>query len=345
MAQDQIERRLAAILFADVVGYSRMMGDDEAATLLALQEHRFALIDPTIGQHHGRIVKVMGDGILVEFQSVHDAVDCAAAIQRGMVFRTSGVPDARQIRFRIGINLGDVLIEDGDIYGDGVNIAARLQEIADPNGVCISHSVFSHIDGEVDLTFSDIGVHEFKNIVKPIRAYHYSPDPSAKPTHAAFRPFVDLPVEERPLGTGGCLCGNVRYEATGKALGSMLCHCRICQKFSGAPILGGTTFLTEALHFTKGSPKFFQSSKIAKRGFCGDCGTALVYRGLVGVWTKWIMVFTASLDEPEKFPPTYHLGIESAMPWLDIHDDFPRTMCKDSPSLIEAYRSVGQEVP
>lgn len=345
MAQDQVERRLAAILVADVVGYSRMMGEDEAATLLALQEHRFALIDPTIGQHHGRIVKVMGDGLLVEFQSVHDAVNCATAIQRGMVSRTSGVPDAEQIRFRIGINLGDVLIENGDIYGDGVNIAARLQEIADPNGVCISHSVFSHIDGEVDHTFADIGAHEFKNIAKPVRIYHYSPNPSTKPANTAFRPFIDLPVEERPLANGGCLCGNVRYEATGKALGSMLCHCRMCQRFSGAPILGGTTFLTEDLHFAKGSPKFFQSSKIAKRGFCGDCGTALVYRGLIGAWTKWIMVFTASLDEPEKFPPTYHLGIESMMPWLDIHDDLPRTMCKDSPSLIDAYRSVGQEVP
>ena len=345
MAQDNIERRLAAILVADVVGYSRMMGEDEAATLLALQEHRFALIDPTIGQHHGRIVKLMGDGILVEFHSVHDAVDCAAAIQRGMVFRNAGVPEGRQIRFRIGVNLGDVLVENGDIYGDGVNIAARLQEIAEPNGVCISSSVFGHIEGDVDHAFTDIGAHEFKNIAKPIRVYHYSPDSSAKPAHSAFRPFIDIPVEDRPLVTGGCLCGNVRYEATEKALGSMLCHCRMCQKFSGAPVLGGTTFLTEAVRFTKNSPKFYPSSHIAERGFCGDCGTAIVYRGLIGVWTKWIMVFTASLDEPEKFPPTYHLGIESSMPWLDIHDDLPRTMCKDSPSLIEAYKSVGEEVP
>ena len=345
MGQDRIERRLAAILVADVVGYSRMMGDDEKATLLALQEHRSALIDPAIDEHNGRIVKVMGDGILVEFQSVHDAVACATAIQRGMISRTTGASSSRIVRFRIGINLGDVLIRNDDIFGDGVNIAARLQEIAEPNGVCISHSVFSHIEGDVDLEFSDIGVHEFKNIVKPIRAYHYSPDPAAKSTHAAFRPFIDLPGEEPPLATGGCLCGKVRYEATEKALGSMLCHCRMCQRFSGAPILGGTTFLTEALHFTKGSPKFYQSSKIAKRGFCGDCGSALIYCGLVGSWTKWTMVFTASLDEPERYPHTYHLGIESTMPWLDIHDDFPRTRCKDSPSLVDAYRSVGLDVP
>ncbi|MDH3740603.1 MAG: GFA family protein [Hyphomicrobiales bacterium] len=345
MVQDKIERRLAAIVVADVVGYSRMMGEDEAATLHALQEHRFALIDPTIGQHHGRIVKSMGDGLLVEFQSVHDAVECAIAIQRGMVSRNAGMPQDRQIRLRIGVNLGDVLIEDGDIYGDGVNIAARLQETAEANGVSISSSVFRHIQADTDHSFSDIGAHEFKNIAKPVRVYHHSEDPSARPVHAAFRPFVDLPVDARLLIKGGCLCGNVRYEFTEKALGSMLCHCRMCQKFSGAPVLGGTTFLTEALRFTKGSPKFYQSSHIAERGFCGDCGTALLYRGLIGVWTKWIMVFTASLDEPEKFPPTYHLGIESSMPWLNIHDELSRTMCKDSPSLIEAYKSVGEEVP
>ena len=103
--------------------------------------------------------------------------------------------------------------------------------------------------------------------------------------------------------------------------------------------------LNEALRFTKGEPKYYRSSKIAERGFCENCGTALTYRGITGIWTKWIMVWTASLDEPEKFPPTYHLGVESMMPWLDIHDDLPRTMCKDSPSLVDAYGNVGEKVP
>ena len=119
----------------------------------------------------------------------------------------------------------------------------------------------------------------------------------------------------------------------------------MCQKFSGAPILGGTTFLAEQLTFTQGEPKYFASSSIAERGFCGNCGTALVYRGTIGQWTKWIMVWTASLDNPEDFPPTYHLGIESTMPWLDINDDLPRTQCKDSPSLVDAYGAVGEDVP
>lgn len=342
---DKVNRRLSAILIADVVGYSRMMGVDEEASLLAMQAHRFALIDPTIGQHRGRIINSMGDGLLVEFQSVHEAVECAIAIQHGMVARNQSTSKERQIKYRMGVNLGDVLTQGNDVFGDGVNIAARLQEVAEPHGICISGFVFGHLEADLEHEFKDIGAHEFKNITKPVRVYHYTPDQSAGPGNVAFRPFIDLPGEELTSITGGCFCGNVRYQATAEPLGSMICHCRNCQRFSGAPILGGTTFLTDVVRFTKGEPKFFQSSKIAQRGFCGDCGTALVYQGTLGVWTKWIMVFTASLDEPEKFSPTYHLGIESAMPWLNIHDDLPRTMCKDSPSLVEAYKAVGQEVP
>ncbi len=341
----QLRRRLATILVADIAGYSRLMSENEEATLLEMQKFRFSLVDPTIGQHHGRIIKTMGDGLLVEFASVHDAVECSLAVQRGMVDRMSGVPEHRQFRYRMGINLGDVLSEGDDVYGDGVNIAARLQEIAEPNGIAISGVVLGQLDDEVQHTFADIGAHELKNIARPVRVYHHCSQSQNKPGNVAFRPFIDVHDEKPMLITGGCLCGGVRYQATAKPLGSMLCHCSMCQRFSGAPILGGTTFLTEALSFTRGEPKYYTSSKIARRGFCANCGTALVYRGTLGVWTKWIMIFTASLDEPEKFPPTYHLGIESTMPWLDIHDDLPRTMCKDSPSLVEAYRTVDEEVP
>jgi len=313
--------------------------------LVEMQKFRFSLVDPTIGQHHGRTIKTMGDGLLVEFTSVHDAIECSLAVQRGMVDRMRGIPENRQFRYRMGINLGDVLSEGNDVYGDGVNIAARLQEIAEPNGIAISSIVLGHLEDELQHAFADMGAHELKNINRPVRVYHYSADAHAKPENTAIRPFIDPPDNKPLLITGGCLCGNVRYQATAKPLGSMLCHCRMCQRFSGAPILGGTTFLAEALSFTKGEPKFFVSSKIAQRGFCGNCGTALIYQGTLGVWTKWIMIFTASLDEPEKYPPTYHLGIESTMPWLDIHDDLPRTMCKDSPSLVDAYRTVNEEVP
>ncbi|MEM9061581.1 MAG: adenylate/guanylate cyclase domain-containing protein [Pseudomonadota bacterium] len=342
-----IERRLAAILMADVVGYSRLMGQDEAATLLALQESRFAVTDPTIGSHHGRIIKLMGDGILAEFGSAVEAVACAIEIQRRMIERNRGVPEDRQIRFRVGVNIVEVLHDDDDVYGDGVNVASRLQELAETNGVAISRAVFVHVEDEIDERFADLGAHQLKNIAKPVRVFHFSPTARADGGHAkaAFRPFIDMPEAQQAFAGGGCLCGAVRYEIHGKPLGSMLCQCRMCQRFSGAPILGGTTMLAEALVFTQGAPKFFQSSKIAKRGFCADCGTALLYQGLVGIWTKWVMVFTASLDAPQDFPPTYNLGVESAMPWLGLHDDLPRTQCKDSPSLIDAYRAVGQEVP
>jgi adenylate cyclase len=134
VTKGNIDRRLAAILMADVVSYSRLMGDHETETLQSLQEHQFALINPMIGQHHGRVVKLMGDGMLVEYHSVTEAVECAVAIQRGMKARNTNVAEDRQIRFRIGINVGDVIIDGEDIYGDGINIASCLQELAEPDG-------------------------------------------------------------------------------------------------------------------------------------------------------------------------------------------------------------------
>lgn len=342
---EPVRRRLSAILIADIVGYSRMMGEDEAGTLLAIQKLRFSLIDPTVGQHHGRIVKTMGDGLLVEFESVHHAVDCSLAIQKGVAEIMAAVPDRCKLRYRMGVNLGDVLSQGDDVYGDGVNIAARLQELSEPNGVCITSVVLDQLDDEHQHIFRDIGGHELKNIKRPVRAYHYNADADTRPHNIAFRPFVDLAEAPSALIEGGCLCGNIRYQSTTTPLGSMLCHCRICQRFSGAPVIAGTTFLAEGLSFTKGQPKFYTSSKIARRGFCPDCGTSLIYQGTLGIWTKWTMIFTASLDHPERFPPTYHLGIESMMPWLDIHDHLPRTVCQDSPSLVAAYKSVGEEVP
>jgi class 3 adenylate cyclase len=136
--QGPVERRLAAILAADVASYSRLMGHDEVATLRALQAHRRELVDPTIARHRGRIVKTTGDGMLVEFASIVDAVGCAVSIQRGMIGRNAGVRPDRQIVFRIGINVGDIIIDGDDIFGDGVNVAARLEVLCEPGGLCIS---------------------------------------------------------------------------------------------------------------------------------------------------------------------------------------------------------------
>ncbi len=171
MATD--ERKLAAVVSTDVVGYSRLMGVDEAGTLAALRTHRAELIDPTIAAHGGRIVKTMGDGLLLEFPSVVEATQCALEVQQGMVARNTDVPASDQLVFRIGVNLGDIIIEGEDIHGDGVNIAARLQEIAEPGGICISSRVHDDVRDRLDVEFADCGVEELKNIKRPVHVWRW----------------------------------------------------------------------------------------------------------------------------------------------------------------------------
>jgi adenylate cyclase len=169
-------RRLAAILAADVAGYSRLMGADEEGTHEHLQAHRRELIDPKISEHSGRIVKTTGDGILAEFPSVVDAVRCAVELQRAMTDREAGMPEDRRIRFRIGINLGDVIVEDDDIFGDGVNIAARLEALAEPGGICISRMVRDQVRDKLPYAFEDLGEQAVKNIARPVRVYALRPE-------------------------------------------------------------------------------------------------------------------------------------------------------------------------
>jgi TolB-like protein/class 3 adenylate cyclase/Flp pilus assembly protein TadD len=173
-----MERRLTAILSADVVGYSRLMGLDESGTLERLKACRRELIDSTIEKYHGRIIKLMGDGALVEFPSVVDAVQCAAVIQREMPDRDRGVSEDKRIRFRIGVNLGDIIVEGDDIYGDGVNIAARLQGNADPGGILISGTAFDHVAHKVDVGFAALGEQRLRNIADPVRVYRVLLDPA-----------------------------------------------------------------------------------------------------------------------------------------------------------------------
>jgi adenylate cyclase len=175
MAEYRAERRLAAILAADVAGYSRLMGLDEEGTLARLKAHRRELIDPKLAEHRGRIVKTTGDGMLVEFASVVDAVRCALDVQRGMIHRNTDVAQAERIEFRIGINVGDIIAEDQDVFGDEVNIAARLEGLADPGGICVSARVREDVYGKLDAAFEDIGEQQLKNIAKPVRAYRLRP--------------------------------------------------------------------------------------------------------------------------------------------------------------------------
>ena len=165
-------RKLAAILMADVVGYSKLAGSDEERTLARLRALRSDLIDPTIAVHNGRVVKRTGDGSLVEFRSVVDAVRCAIEVQNGMVERNAGLPPERRIEFRVGIHVGDVVEEsDGDLMGDGVNIAARLEGIAKPGAICLSEDAYRQVKSRLDLAVSDLGPTKLKNIAEPVRVY------------------------------------------------------------------------------------------------------------------------------------------------------------------------------
>jgi TolB-like protein/Tfp pilus assembly protein PilF len=189
-----VERRLAAILAADVVGYSRLMEEDEAGTLAALKAHREELIEPKIAAHHGRIIKLMGDGLLAEFASVVDAVECAVAIQQHMAERDDAVPEERRIEFRIGVNIGDVIVEGDDLYGDGVNVAARLEQLAEPGKVCVAGAARDQVFDKVDFTLDDLGDVEVKNIARPIRIYRVSVGSSPEPAVAP----AQIPQHDKP---------------------------------------------------------------------------------------------------------------------------------------------------
>src|ERR1700680_2908243 len=187
MAEARVERRLAAILAADVAGYSRLMGVDEEGTLATLKAHRRELIDPKIAEHRGHIVKTTGDGALVEFGSAVDAVRCAMEIQRAIVKRNAGVPQDKRIEFRIGINVGDIIMDGGDIFGDGVNIAARVQTLAEPRTTCLAEFADQQIKGKITADVSDMGEQRLKNIAQPVRVYGLRLD------GGPVRPMLALP--------------------------------------------------------------------------------------------------------------------------------------------------------
>jgi len=189
MAAEHAERRLAAILAADVAGYSRLTGLDEEGTHVQLKGHLRTLVDSKIAEHRGRMVKSTGDGILAEFGSVVDAVRCAVEIQRGMAERNSGVPQNKRIEFRMGINVGDIIIDGDDIFGDGVNVAARLEGLAQPGGICVSSRVQEDARGKLDVTFEDAGEQQLKNIERPVRVYRVCLGGAA----ATTRPALSLP--------------------------------------------------------------------------------------------------------------------------------------------------------
>ena len=219
LRRDRVERHLAAILAADVAGYTRLMNEDEEATLAELRTWRHQVADPRIRERNGRIVKSTGDGFLVEFTSVVDAVRCAVEMQREMAARNSGLPAERRLEFRIGINVGDIVVEDHDIFGDGVNVAARLEALADPAGICISRVVRDQIRDKLPYTFEDRGEQQVKNIARPVRVYAMSPQ-AIEATE-----FVAAPQRRRgKVGPRTGIIAAIAVVAAGIAGGAWLWH-------------------------------------------------------------------------------------------------------------------------
>ena len=194
LATKRVERRLAAILAADVAGYSRLIGMDEDGTLQAFKTIRIEQFEPTIAAHRGRLVKTTGDGFLVEFSSVVNALRCAVEVQASMTQRNADISPDRRIEFRMGINVGDIVVEDGDIFGDGVNVAVRLEGLAEPGGICVSSRVQEDAAGKLDLSFVDIGEQELKNIARPVRVYRVTIDQAAE---IRLQP-APLPLPDKP---------------------------------------------------------------------------------------------------------------------------------------------------
>jgi class 3 adenylate cyclase len=209
-----LERKLTAILCADVFGYSRLMGEDEEATLSTLSSHR-KLIDSLIEQHHGRFVNSAGDSVLAEFASVVNAVQCAVEIQTTLKAENANIPPERRMEFRIGVNLGDVMVDGEQIYGDGVNVAARLESLADPGGICISHTVYDQIKNKLALNYKDLGAQQVKNIAEPVLVFQVLPK-------------VKLRRSERRQGSSASMCGAVssRWSDSRFSLGQS-CSCSI----------------------------------------------------------------------------------------------------------------------
>jgi hypothetical protein len=237
------------------------------------------------------------------------------------------------------VNIGDIIIAGDDIFGDGVNLAARLQEIADPGGVCVAGVVHEQVSGKIDQKFEDLGHRKLKNIERPVRVFQVglSSVPKDGETRTGW-PFLTGATQRRPLTAGGCLCGKVRYEVWGEPVAVGYCHCRFCQLAVGAPLNAWAVFDERSVSFAGDAAKVFDSSLISKRGFCGNCGTSLytIVKGL-----GYYAIRMATLDNPEDYPPTVHFGVESQLPWLDIHDDLPRIRTEDDPELAQRWVSVG----
>jgi class 3 adenylate cyclase len=337
MPQPEI-RKLVAVMSLDVVGYARMMQQDEADTLARVGRSFDELVSRRAEARSGRIVKSMGDGLLLEFSSAIDAVAAGLEIQKKSAEGNVAEAHDQPIIFRIGINLGDIIALDGDIFGDGVNRAARLQEIAEPGGICISAAVHEQVKGKIDDSFRDLGHRKLKNITEPVRVYGTATGSADETDKPAGWPFLTS-AKRKPVTAGGCLCGQVRYKVWSQPVVVGFCHCRHCQLALGAPLNAWAIFEKQNVSFEGKPPALYASSALSERAFCGHCGTSL-YTDVREAGYYSIRV--ATLDNPEDFPPELHYGVESQIPWVDLQDDLPRILTEDDPQLSARWVAVGE---
>jgi class 3 adenylate cyclase len=336
-----VRRKLAAILAADVVGFAGLMTRDENGTIARLDRLFDDIVRMQIEARRGRVFKSLGDGVLAEFSSTVEAVNCAIGIQRALAADERRSEDDEPLRLRIGVSVGDVVVHGDDLLGDGVNIAARLQATAEPGGFAVSGEAMAQIRGKIGIELEDCGYQKLKDTDAPVRVYKTGSKRSGVP---GLFDFDDDKIAQEPI-RGGCLCGAVRFETNRPPISTGYCHCRICQKFTGSAMSTWTVFATAEVKYSSKEPSYFASSPIAERGFCPDCGSSLTYRLIRPRPTAYLVIFTGSLDKPQDFAPVIHSGSESKVPWLEIVDDLPRTTCAESRVLQEAWSSVGLANP
>ena len=337
-----MERQLVAILYADVAHYSRHTERDEQRTHQHLDESLNYLTD-VVSKNGGQKLHEAGDAILAEFRSVTAAVSAATEFQLGMLERNGDVTDDDRFEFRLGVNLGEVIHDRDDIYGEGVNLAARIQELSQPGTFAVSGSVFEQVAGKTALVFDDLGHRKLKNIEQPIRAYQARLIGASDEKEQPSWPYFNESKKD-PVATGGCLCGGIRFDAWDEPLMVGYCHCRFCQLATGAPLNAAVVYRPHAVQF-HGTPKVYTSSLIAKRAFCGECGTSLYTIHYAPDTGDYCAIRLATMDHPEDFPPTSHYGVESKIPWLDVNDDLPRMRALDDPEMQRRWDAVGCSNP
>ncbi len=336
-----MERRLAAILYADVAGYSRLTGLDEEETHRKL-DAGINLLAKVIEAHGGQKLHEAGDAVLAEFRSVTAAVTSALEFQAQMFEQNADIAEEHRFQFRVGVNLGEVIHDRDDIYGEGVNLASRIQELSHPGGVCVSGAVYEQIVGNIDQAFDDLGHRRFKNIAQSVHVYQARIAGLQSSDEDRHGWFTD---KRKPVATGGCLCRRVRFEVLQEPLYVGYCHCRFCQLASGGALGVSLIFDKTAVRFLGDEPKKYKSSEIAERGFCGNCGTSITNTHYAPDESAYYAIRLGAMDNPADFPPTFHWGVENQLPWLDINDDLPRIRSDEDLETQRRWAAVGRPDP